>query len=264
MIIVIKYMTIKQIWKTAKIENFRIIDYIGNDNEECVWFCKKLKCNIFYQSTITNFQWNECRFKTTMPNKLAFYEPSNVIEAMFKSNNPEYYDILVEWYCDIFGNKDKLLNFDKYMEQEWKLRNVSRSYIVDQCVNDQLWEIIASLDPNLEKRNLKYLAIRYCQVSNLQRLKRIIVRYGNHIRRSSETMYKMWQALNLKNEQKPNKTTINIAVLMLENSIYPHGTRLYSFDKLYQDCWEINFRFSLMKALYHHWIDQGLFKKFFC
>ena len=47
--VVVKYMTIENLDSNSVRENFPVLDYIANDNEECVWFCKYLKCDIFYQ-----------------------------------------------------------------------------------------------------------------------------------------------------------------------------------------------------------------------
>ena len=136
--IIIKYLTVDWIRQHSVIENFRVFDYIANDNEECVWFCKHLKCDIFYQMKKIN-GINGCSIKKTKPNTSEYYEPSNVLEAIVRSNNEKYFEIISQWYDEI-KKSNMNDNFYSYASKEIQLDDGLRNFIKYTCKNPKVFQ----------------------------------------------------------------------------------------------------------------------------
>ena len=141
--IIVKYLTIGNLYKNSVVENFRVLDYIANDNEESVWFCKHLQCDIFYQvKKINGIHVNGCSIDKTKPNIKEYYEPSNVVEAIIRSNNEKYFEIISQWYDEVktrtmHMNDD---NFYSYAHKEIELDYELTLFIANTCTNWKVFE----------------------------------------------------------------------------------------------------------------------------
>ena len=139
--IIVKYWTIENLNENSVVENFRIFDYIANDNEECVWFCKYLKCDIFYQIKKISINYNGCKLETSKPHSDTFFEPNNVMEAIFRSNNVKYFEIISQWYDEVKQKNDDINdNFYSYSRKEIKIDDELLRFLLFICKNKQLFE----------------------------------------------------------------------------------------------------------------------------
>ena len=131
-------ITMKDSFVDSKIENFRALDYIVADNEECVWFCKQMGINIFFEHRRVKWSCNrvkpnldegrkcpyclECEIGVTKPNIVEFSQSSNVLEAIIFSNNFDYYSIVNEWFNEYYNvtGKTSYHDFLKQCEFDYK------------------------------------------------------------------------------------------------------------------------------------------------
>ena len=148
--IIIEFWTVGKLSQNSVVENFRIFDYIANDNEECVWFCKYLKCDIFYQ--IKKVSINNCKLKLTKPYCGAFYEPSNVVEAILRSKNVKYFEIVSQWYDEVKQkNNDPNDDFYSYARTQIIMDDELMRFVQFSCAhgvrgNGQVFEYFVCND----------------------------------------------------------------------------------------------------------------------
>ena len=246
--IIIKFMTINDLHIHSQIENFRVLDYIGNDNQECVWFCKYLKCNIF--SNHKRLPLHECRcykrlifapqsgsrydnctctcIKPTKPKIHAYNEPSNVLEAMLKSNNFEYWDVIAQWYCDLNSNINSRSNsrsnssivnltFEKYLKNEIHFDEI---FAFNLCYNNNYWDFLTSMSLVDESSCLYMRFVRCCEMRYVAGIERLLKKYKTESMKL-RTFHKvqLWNALASKN-LVVDENVIKIGILLYDAGIY--------------------------------------------
>ena len=198
--IIVKYWTVLHLSQNSVVENFRIFDYIANDNEECVWFCKYLKCDIFYQITKMSINYNGCKIEVTKPYCGAFYEPSNVIEAILRSNNVNYFEIISQWYDEVkLNNNDININNNlySYSRKHIKMDNEMMGFLLFSCKNVQVFEhfvcndaYFIDLDDDRSSKWIYKMVSKSIEFFSRQALNHLLIRFSAYI--NTFHSYRIW------------------------------------------------------------------------